>query len=65
MVNWQSILWELRRNYKPLAAIAVEVGHHPKSLQSLASGRRNHDLPYSVGVKVINLHKKYCENNFD
>lgn len=36
MVNWHKILWDLRRNHKPFAAIAVEVGHHPKSLKSFA-----------------------------
>ena len=62
MINWQSILWELRRNYKPIAAVAREVEYHPKSLQSLAKGNRKHDLPYTVGVKIIELHNKHCKN---
>lgn len=62
MINWQRILWDLRRHYKPVAAIAREIEYHPKSLQSLAKGNRKHDLPYTVGVKIIELHNKHCKN---
>jgi hypothetical protein len=61
-MNWQPILWELRRNYKNVASIAREVEYCSKTLQKLANGTRRHDLPYAVGNKLIELHKTYCEN---
>jgi len=64
MINWQSILWELRRNYKPIAAIAREVEYHPKSLQTLAKGNRRHDLPYTVGKKLLDLYAMHCVNKY-
>ena len=62
MTNWQPILWDLRRNYKNLSSVAREVGYCCKSLNHLACGTRKHDLPYTVGNKIMQLHKKYCEN---
>jgi len=60
MVNWQRILWDLKRDYAHIAAIAREVGYNPKSLQKLANGISKHDIPYTPGNKLIELHKKYC-----
>ena len=62
MIDWQSILWDLKRDYKHLAAIAREVNYSRKTFHSLANGSRKHDLPYTVGIKLIELHKKYCIN---
>lgn len=62
MTDWQIILLQLRRNYKNIAAIAREVGYCSKSLQVLARGTRKHDLPYTTGNKLMELHKKYCIN---
>ena len=62
MIDWQKILWDLKRDYKHLAAIAREVNYCRKSIQSLANGSRKHDLPYTVGIKLMELHKKYCIN---
>ncbi len=62
MINWQPILWDLRRNYKTVAGVAREVGYCYKTFQKLANGTRKHDLPYTVGNKLMELHKKYCEN---
>ena len=62
MTNWQLILWELRRNYKNISSLASEVEYCGKSLNHLACGTRKHDLPYTVGNKIMELHKKYCTN---
>ena len=61
-MNWQQILWDLKRDYKHLAAIAREVNYSCKTFHNLANGSREHDLPYTVGNKLIELHKKYCIN---
>lgn len=62
MINWQLILWDLKRDYAHISVIAKEVGYNSKSLQGLARGSRKHDIPYTPGNKLIELHKKYCIN---
>ena len=62
MINWQTILWDLKRDYKHQAAIAREVNYSRQTFNHLANGSRKHDLPYAVGNKLIELHKKYCIN---
>ena len=62
MVDWQRILWDLKRDYKHITCIAKEIGYSAKSLHSLANGSRKHDIPYTPGNKLIELHKKYCIN---
>ena len=61
-MNWQRILWDLKRDYKHIAAIARELNCSRKTLQTAASGKRIEDLPYSIGSELIKLHKKYCIN---
>ena len=59
MVNWQQLLWDLRRDYKPLAQIADDIGVSHKSLQKAARiGYKRMD--YDIGVKLVALHQKYC-----
>ncbi len=57
-VDWQKVLWDLRRDYMPLASIATRIGVHPKTLQKIARNGAN-DVMYSTGVKLMELHKRY------
>jgi len=59
MVNWQQLLWDLRKHYKPLAQVADEIGVSHKSLQKAARiGYKR--MEYSIGVQIVALHQKHC-----
>lgn len=60
MVNWQRILWDLRRHYKPVAAIAREIDMNHKWLQKIAKDGVKTDISYHNGVKLLELHEKHC-----
>ena len=61
-MNWQLILLQLRRNYKPLAKIARECDVQPCRLQKMARFGVKTDISYTLGSKLVELHKKYCIN---
>lgn len=61
MINWQKILWDLRRDYKPLERIAKEIGATPTALQKAARLGVKNDLPYTKGLRLIELHNKHCK----
>ena len=60
MVNWQIILIQLRRNYKPLAKIAREINVRPYRLQKMARYGVKTDINYKLGAKLIELHREHC-----
>jgi len=60
MVNWQKILIELRRNYKPLAKVAREIDVQPSRLQKMARYGVKTDISYKLGAKLIELHREHC-----
>lgn len=62
MINWQRILWDLRRNYKPVAAIAREIDMNPKWLQKIAKQGVKTDIGYHSGARLIELHKAHCHD---
>lgn len=62
MVDWQRILWDLRRDYKSLAAVAKEIGISPKWLQKIAKENVKTDIGYHFGVKLLELHKRHCHD---
>ena len=62
-MNWQQILWDLKRDYKHLAAIARELNYSRRTFQMLANGSMKKDLPYSIGVQLITLHKEHCQHD--
>lgn len=62
MINWQRILFDLKRDYKHIAAVAREIGLHHKTLQKVYRGERLSDLPYTAGCKLIELHKAHCHD---
>lgn len=61
-MNWQQILLQLRRNYAPLAKIARECDVQPCRLQKMARFGVKTDISYTLGSKLVELHKKYCIN---
>ena len=60
MVNWQNILLELRKNGIFMTTIADRLNMHHKTLQR-AARQGIDDLPYSKGVKLLELHQRYCK----
>lgn len=58
-IDWQVILLDLRRNYKPIAKIAREIGMCEKSLQDRARLGRG-DMYYRHGAQIIELHRIHC-----
>lgn len=62
MVNWKLILIQLRRNYKPLAKIAREIDVQPCRLQKMARYGVKTDISYTLGSKLIELHREHCND---
>ena len=60
-MNWQQILWELRREFGALTKVAREIDVSAKTLQSIARDGAS-DVYYSLGVKLIELHNKHCND---
>jgi len=54
-VNWQQIVLQLRGNYKPLAAVAREIGCEEPTLNRLARGEVSQPR-FDIGVKLLELH---------
>jgi hypothetical protein len=59
MTDWQLILLQIRRNYKPLAAVAREVGMSAHRLQKI-SQKGTQTMLYENGKKLIELHNLHC-----
>lgn len=62
MVNWQTILLKLRKNYKPLAKIAKDIDVQPSRLQKIARYGVKTDINYTLGAKLIELHREHCND---
>jgi len=73
MIDWSLILNQLRAKYvhnqsiksdgtrRGMKAIAYVVGSDDVTLNRLARGEVK-EPKYSVGVKILELHKKVCKN---
>lgn len=64
MTDWKQILLELRRNYKPVAKIAREIGMNVSSLQKVAR-KGAKDMLHGNGSKLIELHNIHVVNKRD
>lgn len=62
MINWQKILWDLRRQYKPLRAVAFEIGANPSALQKVARYGVKTDMFYHTGAALLKLHERHCND---
>lgn len=62
MIDWQKILWDLKRDYKHLAKIARDIDCSRQMLQKIARGGKKNDVAYSIGVKLLKLHNKFCKH---
>ena len=60
-MNWQRMLWDLRREYKPLAKLAREIDVNPKTLQSIARGDVK-DVYYTLGNKLVKIHDMHIKH---
>ena len=58
--NWQQITLDLRRDYKALSTIGKEIGSDWQHMNRLARCEVK-EPKYSIGIKLIELHKRYCE----
>ena len=63
MIDWQQILWDLRRQYKPLRSIALDIGVSPNSIQKIARYGIKTDMTYRTGTALIALHKEHCQHD--
>jgi hypothetical protein len=63
MMDWQMILLQLRKHYKPLRRIAFEIGATPSALQKVARYGVKTDLPYMTGKALVDLHNRYVKVN--
>jgi hypothetical protein len=59
MIDWQTVLLNLRNRYKPLAQVAAEVGADEGTLCRLARGDTC-EPKFSTGVKLLDLHLDNC-----
>jgi hypothetical protein len=63
MMDWQMILLQLRKHYKPVRRIAFEIGANPSALQKVARYGVKTDLSYGIGSKLVALHSRYVKVN--
>ena len=54
MIDWQTVTLSLRTHYKPLSAVAVEVGSDWQHLNRLARGEVMQPR-FDTGVKLLDL----------
>jgi len=54
MIDWQTVTIALRTHYKPLSAVAVEVGSDWQHLNRLARGEVMQPR-FDTGVKLLDL----------
>jgi uncharacterized protein YlaN (UPF0358 family) len=60
MTDWQLILLQLRRNYKPLSKIAKEVDMSADRLRRISiKGTKN--MLYENGKKIVDLHNLHVK----
>lgn len=58
MTDFQQLLLEIRRHYKPLTKVAKEIGMNAKTLQRITQ-RGSKQMLYDNGVKIVELHRKH------
>ena len=59
--DWSTICLDLRRHYKGLSAIALDINSTGQHLTRLSRGDVKEPSKWSVGDKLLRLHKMYCE----
>ena len=59
IIDWQRVTLNLRTHYKPLAAVAPEVGSDWRVLNRLARGE-SLEPKFSVGLRLLDLHHTHC-----
>jgi hypothetical protein len=59
MIDWQRLLLNLRKRYKPLAQVADEIDCDEQTLCRLARGETK-EPRWSVGIKLLDLHLDKC-----
>ena len=59
-IDWKKVTLNLRTHYKPLSAIAKEIGSDWAHLNRLARGD-THQPRFGTGVKLLDLHYDKCK----
>ena len=62
LIDWQQVTLNLRSHYKPLAAVAPEVGSDWRVLNRLARGETL-EPKFSVGIRLLDLHYTHCHQD--
>lgn len=61
-VDWYHILNQLRRQYKPISAIAREVGCCRWTLMKAARSPIKNKFTYEIGVELMKLYEAHCHD---
>lgn len=64
MVDWQRILWDLKKDYGHIRKISRNLNIHYSLLHSRYYGSVTADLPYCIGKQLLDLHAMYCVNKY-
>lgn len=59
VIDWQRVCLNLRTHYKPLTAIASEIGASWQHVNRLARGETQQPR-FDTGVKLLDLHYDKC-----
>lgn len=57
--DWQMITLAIRRHYKPLAKVAVEINSEEHHLNGLARGEIK-DTKYKTGCRLLKIYRDIC-----
>lgn len=58
--DWQVITLAIRRHYKPLAKVAIEINSEERHLNRLARGEVK-DTKYKTGCRLLKIYRDICE----
>lgn len=57
--DWQTITLAIRRHYKPLARVAIEINSEEHHLNGLARGDIK-DTKYKTGCRLLKIYRDIC-----
>lgn len=57
--DWQMITLAIRRHYKPLAKVAIEINSEERHLNRLARGEVK-DTKYKTGCRLLKIYRDIC-----
>ena len=60
VIDWQTVLLNLRQSGMPLSRVATAVGFDAKALCRYARGEARRDPPMTPALRLLDLHRERC-----